>query len=210
MRATQYSEFIMTAIVCLSCVPPLMGLTVAITMCGYTYGCPFGFVPVILGANFGAILTFLMFRKLRLDRWLNSKKKYSAVSAAMNEGGFKMILLIRLGLPWHLTSVILSTNDCISFNVYSAASCLGSFKLMWAVWLGSQMASLNNPQLPPKVHRYTRISVGVSLFVMIFVSIWLYRLTAQKIKIKHDEEEPLRNDGNHLTVKQYNSKQLVV
>ncbi|OAD06386.1 hypothetical protein MUCCIDRAFT_78562 [Mucor lusitanicus CBS 277.49] len=197
----------MTAIVCLSCVPPLMGFTLAITMCGYVYGFRFGLVPVILGANLGAISTFLMFRKLGLDQWLNSKKRYSAVSAAIQEGGFKMMLLIRLGLPWHLTNVILSTNDCISFNVYSASAFLGSFKLIWVVWLGSQMASLNNPELPPQVHRYTKISVGVSLLLMTFVGIWLYRLVMRKIKVKHDdEEEPLWSDSSNLAVKQYGSE----
>ncbi|CAO0790046.1 unnamed protein product [Mucor circinelloides] len=191
MRSTQYSVLIMTTIVFLSCVPPLMGFTLAITMCGYIYHCPFGFIPAIIGANLGAIMTFPMIRRLRLDTWLNSKKKYSAVSAATREGGFKMILLIRLSLPWHLTSVMLSTNSGISFNVYCLSSCLGSLKLMWAVWLGSQMANLNNPQLPPQVHRYTKISLGVTLSVMVFVCIWLYRLTMRKIKVKHDEQEPL-------------------
>ncbi|GAN01413.1 conserved hypothetical protein [Mucor ambiguus] len=197
----------MAAIVCLSCVPPLVGFTLAITMCGYVYGYPFGLVPAIVGANLGAILTFLMFRKLGLDQWLNSRKRYySAVSAAINEGGFKMMLLFRLGLPWHLTSVILSTNDCISFHVYCVSAFLGSFKLTWVVWLGSQMASLNDPQLPPEAHRYAKISLGVSLLLMTCVCIWLYRLALRKIKAKHDEEEPLWSDSSNATVKQYDSR----
>lgn len=204
----------MTAIVCLSCVPPLMGLTLTITMCGYVYGCPFGFVPAIMGANLGAISTFLLFRKLRLDQWFNSRKRYSAVSAAVHEGGFKMMLLIRLGLPWHLTNVILSSNDCISFHVYCVSSCLGSLKLLWVVWLGSQVASLSNSRLPPEMHRYTKISMCVSLVLVTCVGIWLYRLIMRKIKIKHDEEEPLLRShaNNNPTVQQeqYDSKQPVV
>lgn len=201
MRSTPYSSILMTVIVCFSCVPPLIGFTFANTMSGYVYGFPNGCIPVTLGAFLGALIPFILIRKLHMRSYIKPtnkrKERYWAISSAIHEGGSKMVLLIRLcPVPWQLTSLILSINDHISFNVYCITACVGSLKLMWAVWLGSQLASLNNPNLPPEIHRYTCISLAIGLTLLVVVGTWIYRLTMQKIKDKQADQEPLLGHNN--------------
>lgn len=202
MRTTPYSSILMTMIVCFSCVPPLVGFTVAMAMSGYVYDFPNGCLPVIIGAFLGAIITFTMIRQLHLSDWLKAKKRYATISNALKHGGFRMIVLIRLcPIPWQLTSVVLSINDCISFRAYCIASCVSSFKLIWAVWIGSKLASLNDTNLPPDMHRYTIMSLGIGLTILTAAGIWLYRLTLQEIKEKKAEEEPLLGHSNNATTR---------
>lgn len=201
MRSTPYSSILMTAIVCFSCVPPLIGFTIANTMSGYVYGFPNGCIPVILGAFLGALIPFILIRKLHARSFIKPaskrKKIYSVISGAIHEGGFKIILLIRLcPVPWQLTSLILSVNEHISFNIYCITACVGSLKLIWAVWLGSQLASLNNPDLPPEIHQYALISLAIGLTLLAVVGAWMYRLTMQKIRDKQADQEPLLGHNN--------------
>ncbi|KAI8643808.1 hypothetical protein BD408DRAFT_414238 [Parasitella parasitica] len=205
MRSTPYSSVLMTAIVSLTSIPPLMGFALSVTMCGYVFGFPFGLLPATLGAFSGASITFALIRILHLSDWIKAGKRYSAISSAIQNGGIRMVLLIRLSpIPWHLTSIMLSINDHISFKVYCIAACIGSFKLTSTVWIGSQLASLNNPNLPPEAHRYTMISLGIGLITLVCAGIWLYRLTIQQIKDKKAEEEPLLGYRNISTKRTYN------
>ncbi|CEP13283.1 hypothetical protein [Parasitella parasitica] len=200
MRSTPYSSVLMTAIVCLASIPPLIGFTLSVTMCGYVFGFPFGLLPATLGAFSGALITFALIRMLHLSDWLKSGKRFSAISRAIQKGGIKMVVLIRSSpIPWHLTSIMLSVNDHIGFNVYCIAACIGSFKLTSTVWVGSQLASLNDPNLPPEAHRYTLISLGIGLTTLAITGVWIYRLTIQQIKEKKAEEEPLLGYRNVST-----------
>lgn len=94
----------------------------------------------------------------------------------------QMIMLIRLSpIPWPIQNMLLSILPTISTQQFVLASFLSSFKVSMEVWIGSQLADISNPNLPPSAHRVAMMVMGVSVFILVAVAWWLYRLTMQKV-----------------------------
>jgi hypothetical protein len=65
-----------------------------------------------------------------------------------------MMMLIRLSpIPWPITNMLLSILPTITTQQFILAALLSSFKVSMEVWIGSQLADLSNPNLPPSAHR---------------------------------------------------------
>lgn len=91
-------------------------------------------------------------------------------------------MLIRLSpIPWPIQNMLLSILPTISTQQFVLASFLSSFKVSVEVWIGSQLADISNPNLPPSAHRIAMMVMGVSVFILVAVAWWLYRLTMQKV-----------------------------
>lgn len=102
---------------------------------------------------------------------------------AITHGGFKMVLLIRIcPLPWQLTNLILSLVPTVTCSRYLLSAFIACFKFNMDVWVGSQLANLSDPDLPPETHKMTLIYMLVGLVVLAVSGIWIYRLTMQKIQ----------------------------
>lgn len=94
-----------------------------------------------------------------------------------------MMMLIRLSpIPWPITNMLLSILPTITARQFILAAFLSSFKVSLEVWIGSQLADLSNPNLPPSAHRIAMITMGCGVFILVSVAWWLYRLTMQKVK----------------------------
>lgn len=91
-------------------------------------------------------------------------------------------MLIRLSpIPWPIQNMLLSILPTISTQQFVLASFISSFKVSMEVWIGSQLADISNPNLPPSAHRVAMMVMGVSVFILVAVAWWLYRLTMQKV-----------------------------
>lgn len=91
-------------------------------------------------------------------------------------------MLIRLSpIPWPIQNMLLSILPTISTQQFVLASFLSSFKVSVEVWIGSQLADISNPNLPPSAHRIAMMVMGVGVFILVAVAWWLYRLTMQKV-----------------------------
>jgi uncharacterized membrane protein YdjX (TVP38/TMEM64 family) len=108
---------------------------------------------------------------------------YQAMQDAISQGGFKMILLIRIcPLPWQLTNLILSLVPTVGWESYMISALISSFKFNLDVWVGSQLANLSDPDLPPEAHKVTLIYMAVGFAILALSGFWIYRLTMIKIK----------------------------
>lgn len=94
-----------------------------------------------------------------------------------------MIMLIRLSpIPWPITNMMLSILPTITSRQFILVTFISSFKVTLEVWIGSQLADLSNPNLPPSAHRITMITMICSVLILVGVAWWLYRLTMQKVQ----------------------------
>lgn len=92
-------------------------------------------------------------------------------------------MLIRLSpIPWPITNMMLSILPTITSRQFILVTFISSFKVTLEVWIGSQLADLSNPNLPPSAHRITMITMICSVLILVGVAWWLYRLTMQKVQ----------------------------
>ncbi|KAL9538015.1 hypothetical protein MBANPS3_011274 [Mucor bainieri] len=196
MQATAYSQPTLALLICLFSipVPPLSAFIISVYMAGYVYG-PRGGLPATAGAFFGALLAYGFVQKMRMVPWFqvsddNIKLKFKALSRAIEQGGFKMILMMRLSpLPWQITNLVLALCDQVSFRTYALAAFISSFKINADVWFGSQLAHLSRPDTSPEALALNRIITITGFVVSTIVTFAIFKSTKQRIKQCEEEQE---------------------
>lgn len=94
-----------------------------------------------------------------------------------------MMLLIRLSpIPWPIQNMLLSILPTITTKQYVLVTLVSSFKVSLEIWIGSQLADISNPNLPPSAHRVAMMMMGCGVFFLAAAAWWLYRLTMQKVE----------------------------
>jgi uncharacterized membrane protein YdjX (TVP38/TMEM64 family) len=96
---------------------------------GTLFGLGTGAVVVIIGANLGALCSFLLartFLREKVARWAEAKPKFAAIDRAIGQAGFKMVLLLRLSpaFPFTLLNYLLGLTT-VSVGSYVLANLLG-------------------------------------------------------------------------------------
>lgn len=144
-------------------------------------------MPAVCGAFIGAMVAFALIRKYNFARFIkfsaSKQEKYVAIQEAIEQGGFKMMLLIRLSpIPWPIQNMLLSILPTITTQQYVMVTLVSSFKVSLEIWIGSQLADISNPNLPPSAHRVAMMMMGCGVFFLAAAAWWLYRLTMQKVE----------------------------
>ncbi|KAI8877909.1 hypothetical protein K501DRAFT_278007 [Backusella circina FSU 941] len=187
MRTTPYSFLLVTLIVTIASIPPMLGFSFITSISGFIYGFPHGIMPAALGAFSGALITFSLIRKCNFARFVklsdSKQETYTAIQESIEQGGFGMMLLIRLcPVPWTITSTLLSLLPSITLAQFISVTGISCFKVSISVWMGSQLADLSNPDLPPATHRVALTAMGCGLVILVILTWWLYRLTMKRVK----------------------------
>ena len=96
---------------------------------GAAFGLLPGFGAVLVGASVGAALSFLVSRHLargRVEEWIQSKPRFSAVDRAVAKEGWKIVFLTRLSpiFPFNVQNYAYGLTR-ISFWHYALASAIG-------------------------------------------------------------------------------------
>jgi len=96
---------------------------------GLTFGIGLGTIVVVLAANTGACLAFLLARHLlrsRVERWLAGRQKLGAIDRAVESQGWRVVLLTRLSpaFPFNVQNYFYGLTG-VSFAGYALASLLG-------------------------------------------------------------------------------------
>ncbi|KAI8967315.1 hypothetical protein BDF20DRAFT_901785 [Mycotypha africana] len=245
MRDIPYSYLILLLVISVFCVPPLVGVAFLTTLSGFVYGFPFGGIPATLGTFFGSLYCYFIFsghydhyfclsssspgRFLKLSK--QQQEKCHLIQRAFKEGGFGMVLLIRLcPFPAQLQNLVLSllcrkpeqtqhdehvssigngdNDDDTVFAVnghrlyddrsvmdsktYIVTAFIGSFRFNIEVWIGSQLATLLDDDLPPEAKRVSLLVTAMGVCGFVAVAVWLYRLMIRLVKEK--EEIAVRHD----------------
>ncbi|CAO3596397.1 unnamed protein product [Absidia cylindrospora] len=190
MRSNPYGPFILAAIIAIMSIPPMLGFTFMVMMTGFVYDFPMGILPAVSGAFMGSLLCFGLVRKLRFDRFIpmstSQEKKYQAMQEAIKEGGWKMMVLIRIcPIPWQFTNMFLSLMPTVTPQDYILTGLIASWKVTVEVWAGSQLANLSDASLPPSARRLTLVTLAIGLVIMACVIRWIYQVTMRKVdKVK--------------------------
>jgi uncharacterized membrane protein YdjX (TVP38/TMEM64 family) len=96
---------------------------------GAIFGLWLGAITVIIGANLGALCSFLLargFLRKKVGRWAEANPKFAALDAAIGREGFKMVLLARLSpvFPFTLLNYFLGLTK-VRTSSYVAANLIG-------------------------------------------------------------------------------------
>jgi uncharacterized membrane protein YdjX (TVP38/TMEM64 family) len=96
---------------------------------GAIFGLWLGAITVIIGANLGALCSFLLARSFlreRVARWAEANPKFTALDRAIEREGFKMVLLARLSpvFPFTLLNYFLGLTR-IRIGSYIVANLIG-------------------------------------------------------------------------------------
>ncbi|KAI9314739.1 hypothetical protein BX666DRAFT_406998 [Dichotomocladium elegans] len=200
MRSNPFSPLLLGLMIIVTSTPPMLGFTFLVTLSGFVYGFPGGVLPAMISAWIGAILCFYLIRRYNIERFIqmspSKQEKYNAIQEAIQEGGFGMLLMIRLTpIPWPFTNMILSLIPSLTFERYALVSFLGAFKCCLEVWFGSQLASLSDPNLPPSAHRLTMITLGGGGLILVGLAVWLHRMVMRKAKPRHQQHRSVSEKG---------------
>lgn len=96
---------------------------------GAIFGLWLGAITVIIGANLGALCSFLLartFLREKVARWAEANPKFAALDRAIGREGFKMVLLTRLSpvFPFTLLNYFLGLTN-VRTGAYVAANLIG-------------------------------------------------------------------------------------
>ncbi|KAI8388486.1 uncharacterized protein BYT42DRAFT_642694 [Radiomyces spectabilis] len=184
LRSTPYSPILLCGAVLLTSIPPFLGFTLSVTMCGYIYGFSKGLLPAISGAFVGALMCFKLCHGVDWSRWMSAKNKerYQSMQQAIQYGGVHMIVCIRISpIPWQLSNLFLSTMPGISFYQYTITAAVSCFKVCLEVWIGSQLADLSQP-MPPSARRVTLLTMLLGATLLLGTTTGVYRSKMKKAK----------------------------
>jgi len=155
-------------------------------------GAAFGLVPgvasVLAGAIMGAALAFLISRHLarrRVESWMETKPRFSAVDKAVAREGWKIVLLTRLSpvFPFSFQNYAYGLTR-ISFWQYMVASLIGmtpgTFMYVYIGFLGrSSLGAAAGSEDVETLELALRI---VGLAATVLVTIFIARIAGKALK----------------------------
>ncbi|RUS15902.1 hypothetical protein BC937DRAFT_91826 [Endogone sp. FLAS-F59071] len=217
LREIPGGYLIIVAVIIITSIPPVVGFSAFCYVSGFVYGFPMGIFPVVAGAFCGAILVFALVRTFNctkyVERFTKTDNRYLAMEEAVEEGGFGIILLIRLSpIPFSIQNAFFAIIPKVKFWQFGLATILAVWKLIVDVWIGSTLANLADTKLDPtaRIVSYCYIAVGV-LFLAV-ATWWIYRVTMRKVRamaLRHEGKlagipgtehnfvaEPMLRDGS--------------
>ncbi len=155
---------------------------------GAAFGLLPGFGSVLLGATAGAALAFLVSRHLarrRVESWMETKPRFSAVDKAVAKEGWKIVFLTRLSpiFPFNFQNYAYGLTQ-ISFWHYTLASLVGMIPgTFMYVYIGSLgRSSLEAAAGGESVENLQLILQIVGLAATVLVTIFITRIAAKALK----------------------------
>ncbi|CAE6428312.1 hypothetical protein ACGC1H_000700 [Rhizoctonia solani] len=189
LKAMPSGWIILSAIIIITSLPPLVGGSTTLTVCGFAYGAKaFSFVApaACIGAAF-AFLTLRYFFREKVRRFTQRQEKWRALEAVIAAKGLPLIVLIRLApLPWTYSNALFATIESVSFWQFMVATVLYTPKLFIIIFIGSRVAKFSDGQQRGEMDAASKwlnalsIAIGVSIGVGVTWLVW--RLTDTEIR----------------------------
>lgn len=188
--------------------PPLFGHEVIALLCGVVYGLWIGFAVVAAGTFVGESKSFFiafntkmllnidplvgtwfafkyLFRSkaLKLER---TNLNYGAMARLTRDGGFLIVLIIRLSaIPAHFSTAVFSTCD-VKFWHFVVATLLSLPKQIFLVYLGVLLVQDSNDDMIKVV------MFGAIFLITIAMGVWIWIKMAKIKKVLLEEQESRR------------------
>jgi len=149
-------------------------------MAGAAFGLVPGVASVLAGATMGAALAFLISRHVarrRIESWIETKPRFSAVDEAVAREGWKIVLLTRLSpvFPFSLQNYAYGLTR-VSFWQYMVASLIGmtpgTFMYVYIGFLGrsSLGAAVGSEDVETLELALQIVGLAATLLVTIFIA----------------------------------------
>ena len=134
---------------------------------GTLFGLSTGFIVVVIGANLGALASFLLARSLlreKVTSWASANPKFRSLDQAIGKQGFKMVLLTRLSpvFPFVLLNYLLGLT-AVRTPSYVLANLLGMLPATFLfVYIGAAARdALAGPADPRRIFIKRFLSMSV-------------------------------------------------
>jgi uncharacterized membrane protein YdjX (TVP38/TMEM64 family) len=186
--------------------PPLFGHEIIALLCGVVYGLWIGFAIVAAGtfigesklSNFRAAMTrtngesvgtWFAFKYLFRRKAQELERKnlnYGALARLTRDGGFWIVLIIRLSaVPSHFSTAVFSTCD-VRFWHFFVSTFLSLPKQVVLVYLGVLLVQQNDDNL------IKTVMFGIVFVITIALGVWIYIKMRNIKKVLLEEQEQRR------------------
>ncbi|CAO2653750.1 Nn.00g031610.m01.CDS01 [Neocucurbitaria sp. VM-36] len=169
--------------------PPLFGHEIIAVLCGVVYGLWIGFAIVAAGTFIGEIGTWFAFKyafrrkAIKLER---TNLNYGAMARLTRDGGFVIVLIIRLSaIPAHFSTAVFSTCN-VKFWHFVVATFLSLPKQIFLVYLGVLLLEQSNDNV------IKTVMFGAVFLVTVAMGIWIWMKMRKVKKVLLEEQEMRR------------------
>ncbi|KAJ4406547.1 Tlg2-vesicle protein [Didymella pomorum] len=169
--------------------PPLFGHEIIALLCGVVYGLWIGFAIVAAGTFIGEIGTWFAFKYLfrrKAEKLERTNLNYGAMARLTRDGGFLIVLIIRLSaIPAHFSTAVFSTCD-VKFWYFVVATLLSLPKQIFLVYLGVLLVQDSNDSA------IKTIMFGAVFVITVAMGVWIWIKMAKIKKVLLEEQEARR------------------
>jgi pyruvate/2-oxoglutarate dehydrogenase complex dihydrolipoamide dehydrogenase (E3) component/uncharacterized membrane protein YdjX (TVP38/TMEM64 family) len=168
---------------------------------GTLFGLKTGFLVVVIGANLGALCSFLLartFLREKVARWAAGNPKFRSLDQAIGKQGFKMVLLTRLSpvFPFVLLNYFLGLT-AVRTRAYILANLIGMLPATFLfVYIGAAARDAIAGQMDTTADFYQQVLKYVGLLATVAVVVIVTRIARKALR----EAEQIQ-EGSAVAVK---------
>jgi len=154
---------------------------------GTLFGLKTGFLVVVIGANLGALCSFLLartFLREKVTRWADGNPKFRSLDQAISQHGFKMVLLTRLSpvFPFVLLNYFLGLT-AVRTRAYVLANLIGMLPATFLfVYIGAAARDAIAGQMETSASVYQQILKYVGLLATVAVVVMVTRIARKALR----------------------------
>ncbi|KZW04102.1 hypothetical protein EXIGLDRAFT_716109 [Exidia glandulosa HHB12029] len=203
LRAMPFGWAILMSIMTATSIPPAVGFTTTMTLCGFVYGLQ-GFAIAGPGMFLGSAVSFILLRVLfrrRIRTWANDNASWRALGSVIRAKGMPLICLIRLcPLPWTGSNMLFASIETVSFVQFMLATTVLMPKCFIAVFIGARLALLSDGEHDKDgtTKLINWISICVAMLVAVLTGVYVWRVTRAEIEAMEEldpEQRRLAEDA---------------
>jgi uncharacterized membrane protein YdjX (TVP38/TMEM64 family) len=158
--------------------PPLFGHEIVALLCGVVWGLWIGFAIVAAGTFIGEVGTWFAFKHLFRNRSMKMERtnlNYGALAQLTREGGFWIILVIRLSvIPSHFSTAVFSACD-VKFWHFALSTFLALPKQVVLVYLGVLLIEGDTEEGESSTETTIQTAVfGATFVVTVIMGVYIY------------------------------------
>jgi pyruvate/2-oxoglutarate dehydrogenase complex dihydrolipoamide dehydrogenase (E3) component/uncharacterized membrane protein YdjX (TVP38/TMEM64 family) len=161
---------------------------------GTLFGLMTGFLVVVIGANLGALCSFLLartFLREKVAHWADRNPKFRSLDRAIGKQGFKMVLLTRLSpvFPFVLLNYFLGLT-AVRTRAYVLANLIGMLPATFLfVYIGAAARDAIAGQMDASADFYQQILKYVGLLATVAVVVIVTRIAREALREAEQAQE---------------------
>ncbi|KAI9828739.1 MAG: Tlg2-vesicle protein [Thelocarpon impressellum] len=148
--------------------PPVVGFSTTLTIAGFVYGIPVGWLIIATATVAGSLCSFVVSRTILsgyVQRLIANDRRFAAFALTLKHDGLKLLVMIRFcPLPYSLSNGAMSTVPTVQPLTFALATAISTPKLLTHVFIGRQLARIaesgGKMSGQARLINYTSIALG--------------------------------------------------